>query len=238
MKIKRILLLSGTPILARPNEFYNLLRILRPDIFYSFRQFALRYCSPKESYFGIDWTGSSNMRELHLAIGNSVMIRRLKVDVLTELPAKRRQRISISTDSNQVKKIHYMLKKVKSWQDKIGRKGENLYGAASLENDFNEFINQYGGENANLMQDATFSSLDDKYSYLVNAYGLTGTAKIKGILEFVETLLENRCKFLIFAHHYDVLDAIEECVIKKKVSHIRIDGKIETTKRYEAVRKF
>jgi len=80
--------------------------------------------------------------------------------------------------------------------------------------------------------------LDDKYSYLVNAYGLTGTAKIKGIIEFIETLIENRCKFLIFAHHYDVLDAIEECVIKKKVSHIRIDGKIETTKRYEAVRKF
>ena len=46
------------------------------------------------------------------------------------------------------------------------------------------------------MQDATFSSLDDKYSYLVNAYGLTGTAKIKGILEFMETLLENRCSSL------------------------------------------
>ena len=115
MKIKRILLLSGTPILARPNELYNLCRILRPDIFYSFRDFGVRYCNPKDSYFGIDWTGSSNMRELHLAIGNSIMIRRLKLDVLTELPAKRRQRISISTDSNQVKKIHYMLKKVKSW---------------------------------------------------------------------------------------------------------------------------
>jgi len=37
MKIKRVLLLSGTPILARPNELYNLLRILRPDIFFSFR---------------------------------------------------------------------------------------------------------------------------------------------------------------------------------------------------------
>lgn len=54
----------------------------------------------------------------------------------------------------------------------------------------------------------------------------------------METLLENRCKFLIFAHHYDVLDAIEDTVIKKKVSHIRIDGKIDVTKRYEAVRKF
>jgi SWI/SNF-related matrix-associated actin-dependent regulator 1 of chromatin subfamily A len=34
------------------------------------------------------------------------------------------------------------------------------------------------------------------------------------------------------------LDAIEESVIKKKVSHVRIDGKIDTFKRHEAVRKF
>lgn len=48
----------------------------------------------------------------------------------------------------------------------------------------------------------------------------------------------DRVKFLIFAHHFNVLDAIEETVIKKKVSHIRIDGKIDATKRYEAVCKF
>jgi SWI/SNF-related matrix-associated actin-dependent regulator of chromatin subfamily A-like protein 1 len=72
MKSRRILLLSGTPILARPNELYNLLRILRPDIFYSFKEFGLRYCNPRESYFGIDWTGSGNMRELHLMLEKSV----------------------------------------------------------------------------------------------------------------------------------------------------------------------
>lgn len=80
--------------------------------------------------------------------------------------------------------------------------------------------------------------LDDKYAYLVNAYGLTGLAKIKGILEFTETLLDNKVKFIIFAHHYEVLDAIEEQVIRKKVSHVRVDGKIEMDKRYEAVRKY
>jgi SWI/SNF-related matrix-associated actin-dependent regulator 1 of chromatin subfamily A len=82
MKIKRIMLLSGTPILARPNELYNLLRILRPDIFYSFKEFGMRYCSPRESKylfiyniigsFGIDWTGSANMREIHLLLEKGV----------------------------------------------------------------------------------------------------------------------------------------------------------------------
>lgn len=73
---------------------------------------------------------------------------------------------------------------------------------------------------------------------MVSAYNLTAAAKIKGICEFVETLLENRCKFLIFGHHYSVLDAIEETVSKRKISHIRIDGKIDSVKRHQAVRKF
>jgi SWI/SNF-related matrix-associated actin-dependent regulator 1 of chromatin subfamily A len=65
MKSKRILLLSGTPILARPIEIYNLVRILRPDIFHSFKSFGMRYCNPKDSHFGVDWSGSINKRELH-----------------------------------------------------------------------------------------------------------------------------------------------------------------------------
>jgi SWI/SNF-related matrix-associated actin-dependent regulator of chromatin subfamily A-like protein 1 len=117
MKTKRVLLLSGTPILARPNEIYNLLRILRPDIFYSFKAFGMRYCSPRESYFGVDWTGSSNMRELHLMLERGLMIRRLKSEVLTELPAKRRQRVIIPCDATILKKIGQLLKKVKGWDE-------------------------------------------------------------------------------------------------------------------------
>jgi len=60
MRSKRVLLLSGTPILSRPAEIYNLLRILRPDIFYSFNDFGKRYCNPKEEHYGIDWSGSKN----------------------------------------------------------------------------------------------------------------------------------------------------------------------------------
>ena len=108
-----------------------------------------------------------------------------------------------------------------------------------MEDDFDGFVNnQTDGGQKGLLQDPNFSRLDDKHSYLVSAYNLTAAAKIKGICEFVETLLENRCKFLIFGHHYAVLDAIEETVSKRKISHIRIDGKIDSVKRHQAVRKF
>jgi len=34
---KRIILLSGTPALAKPREIYNLLSIVRPDLFVNFK---------------------------------------------------------------------------------------------------------------------------------------------------------------------------------------------------------
>ncbi len=89
-----------------------------------------------------------------------------------------------------------------------------------------------------ILNDPTLTALDDKYSYLLNAYSMTGAAKVKGVIEFVDTLIENKSKFIVFAHHLEVLDQIEDSVVKKKIQYIRIDGRIDTAKRYEAVRKF
>ena len=43
---------------------------------------------------------------------------------------------------------------------------------------------------------------------------------------------------LVFAHHLDVLDAIESQLTSKKISSVRIDGGVSDTRRREAVRKF
>lgn len=67
---------------------------------------------------------------------------------------------------------------------------------------------------------------------------MTGSAKIKGTVEFLDTLIENKVKFLVFAHHYEVMDGIEDSIVKRKISYIRVDGQLEPAKRYEAVRKF
>jgi SNF2 family DNA or RNA helicase len=98
--------------------------------------------------------------------------------------------------------------------------------------DLDQFVSNLDTEEKDL------SSIDDKYNCLLNAYALTGTAKAKGVVEFLETLLESKVKFLVFAHHYEVMDMIEDAVVKRKVSYIRIDGQIEATKRYQAVNKF
>jgi SWI/SNF-related matrix-associated actin-dependent regulator 1 of chromatin subfamily A len=58
----------------------------------------------------------------------------------------------------------------------------------------------------------------------MKAYRLTGESKIVGATDFIETLLEAGAKFLLFAHHKNVLNAYEDHMKRKKVGYIRIDG--------------
>ncbi|XP_052112675.1 uncharacterized protein LOC107462099 isoform X3 [Arachis duranensis] len=46
------------------------------------------------------------------------------------------------------------------------------------------------------------------------------------------------CKFLIFAHHQPMIDAIHECLLKKKVSCIWIDGGTPAASRQQLVTDF
>ena len=94
-RMKRLLLLSGTPMLARPVELFNSLKMLRPDIFNDFFAFVNRYCDPKEGQYGADYSGATNTGELHYLLSEKMMIRRLKKQVLTQLPPKLRQKVPV-----------------------------------------------------------------------------------------------------------------------------------------------
>lgn len=49
---------------------------------------------------------------------------------------------------------------------------------------------------------------------LMQAYKITALSKIDGVCEFIETLIDNGVKFLLFAHHMCMLDALEQNIIK------------------------
>lgn len=83
-------MLTGTPIPNRPVELQPVLAKLDPQRFGHFFRFALRYCNAHQNGYGWDFNGASNLEELQTVLRSSVMLRRLKADVLTELPAKLR----------------------------------------------------------------------------------------------------------------------------------------------------
>lgn len=107
-------------MLAKPVEMYNMLRILRPDAFANFVDFGNRYCGPYMTPYGMEYKGSSCTTELHFMLKSHLMIRRLKVDVLHELPAKRRQKIQVTVDSSLLEKIKVIMREMEKDIDKSG----------------------------------------------------------------------------------------------------------------------
>jgi SWI/SNF-related matrix-associated actin-dependent regulator of chromatin subfamily A-like protein 1 len=53
----------------------------------------------------VDYTGSCNLTELNSLLSSSLMIRRLKKDVLSELPPKARKTIELTISTEELKKL-------------------------------------------------------------------------------------------------------------------------------------
>jgi len=96
--------LSGTPIENRPDEIFNAVHLANPDIFVNRWHFRQRYCAPKHNGFGWDFTGHSNIEELNEKL-KLVMIRRLKQDVLKELPDKVYSFVPIELENEKEYKV-------------------------------------------------------------------------------------------------------------------------------------
>ncbi|CAL8110477.1 unnamed protein product [Orchesella dallaii] len=88
---KRLMLLSGTPALSRPIELYTQISAIDRNLFPYLNDFGVRYCNGKKNNWGWDFSGSSNMGELQLILEETLMIRRLKSEVLQQLPSKLRK---------------------------------------------------------------------------------------------------------------------------------------------------
>lgn len=88
--ILHVVALSGTPMTNRPIELWPTISLLRPDHFSSFSEYGHRYCKPEWTRWGWQYKGATHSDELHDLLGLTCMIRRLKADVLKELPAKQR----------------------------------------------------------------------------------------------------------------------------------------------------
>lgn len=83
------LLLTGTPILNRPEELISQLQILdRLKEFGGWYGFTREFCGLEFTRFGVDASGAKNLDKLHDRLRATCMVRRTKAEVLTELPAK------------------------------------------------------------------------------------------------------------------------------------------------------
>lgn len=95
--------LTGTPIEHRPSEFWPMLNAVAPKHFSNEWKYKKRYCGARHNGFGWDFNGASNMKELHDLLGQTCMIRRLKKDVLKQLPPKQRVVVPLPVEDKYMK---------------------------------------------------------------------------------------------------------------------------------------
>ncbi len=121
-QVDHLIFLTGTPIVNRPIELYPLLHALSPVEWPTKAEFSRRYCDARNNGFGMDNSGASNLEELHAKLG-PFMIRRLKADVLQDLPAKRR--ITIPVQLGKKHKAEYETA-IQVAREKLRREGSAM----------------------------------------------------------------------------------------------------------------
>jgi len=100
----KIQMLTGTAVMSRPVELWNLLVLAKRDkqIAKDWMQFITRYCGGYRGKFGWVTDGATNTLELNRKLREVCYIRREKRDVLSELPDVTKQVIQMPI-TNKVK---------------------------------------------------------------------------------------------------------------------------------------
>jgi SWI/SNF-related matrix-associated actin-dependent regulator 1 of chromatin subfamily A len=93
--------LTGTPIEHAPIEIYPSIQLIQPMLFPYKRNFEIKFCNAHQTRFGWDNKGHSNTKLLHNILKSTLMYRKLKQEILTELPPKVTSVIPIEIDNRQ-----------------------------------------------------------------------------------------------------------------------------------------
>ncbi|KAI9117591.1 hypothetical protein K1719_011757 [Acacia pycnantha] len=255
-KVKRLILLSGTPSLSRPYDIFHQINMLWPGLLGENKYaFAKTYCDSKyikgnHGKIFADFSKGIRLEELNVLLKQTVMIRRLKEHVLLQLPPKRRQIIRLLLKRSDVVAAKMAVGKLNGSTSKSVTKDMTLDSfdepdgmlkrsdvvaadmAVGLSNiDTSESVDE----------EITLETLDESEGKL--SYQELGIAKLSGFREWlslhpVVAGSENASKMIIFAHHHKVLDRVQEFVCEKGISFIRIDGNTLARDRQSAVVSF
>jgi len=242
----RAILLTGTPALSRPAELFSQLLALRPRLFPSPRAFYARYCAAKRGPFGLDISGASNLGELNSVMGAAVMVRRLKREVLAQLPAKRRQQVFLELPPAARARLAGALAQVAELSARAAARGAAVpISPGGVPASPTGAGAEWGGEAEEAAAGAGRRRAARRVggaradALMAELYAESGAAKAAPAAEYVAELLEGGCpKLLVFAHHIAVLDALEAAAARLRVGAVRIDGSVRPADRAARVAAF
>jgi SWI/SNF-related matrix-associated actin-dependent regulator 1 of chromatin subfamily A len=223
----RTLSLSGTPIENYPKEIWALAATICPAKFGDWWAFARRYCGLHEEIHRdrkvIVTTGHSHLSELQQRLRASFMVRRLKHDVLKELPPKRRQLVILG-DQEVDWSTHPEFRR---WKELY----ERDYEAAMSRIEAAETLREY-----KLAVKDLEAFVGVAFTEMSEFRHKTALVKLPLCLRYIDDLLANGLdNVVIFAHHKDVLEKIYS---HYKKDAVMLYGGTPMEKRGEIVQEF
>jgi hypothetical protein len=190
--VPHFIAISGTPITNRPIEFWSVLNMIDPEAWPSRHRFGHHFCAPRRNPFsgGWDFKGCTNAKELHALLTDPVkgcMIRRLKEDVLKDLPPKIVSTVPLKLRPAEIKEYRLAQTDLRSWlRANFAGRPDGKARAQAL-------------EKVNVLRQ------------------LTARLKLPHVIKWVETFLESGEKLILFGNHRAFVRECHEAFAKKSV---------------------
>lgn len=219
IKARRRAHLTGTPIVNRPAELFTIIKDLHPRWSYKFFN---RYRRT---------TNQQRLNELNRILRETIMVRRLKADVLTELPPKVRQVVEI--DVSDDKALQAQVSKERAAYEEYMRKKEEAELALELAK-----VSESEAEYKAAVDAMNGISVAFEEISLVRHE--TALAKVPAAMSVLDEQImgDDPKKLVIFAHHTDVVAAIMAGCQERGWNPVRVTGQDSMEARQKAVDRF
>lgn len=221
-RAQRVVLISGTPLLARHEQLFAQCRILFPKVFTSYENFILRYCDAKKQNFpgrGEFWDarGASCVFELQALLCKR-MVRRTKAEINLQLPPKTitTEEVNLvqgTPEAEAYANIDAQLQKLRDLRDEAEQKGRLADMSAILRQ--LEILTTKAR-----VATAQWKAADPSY-----------------LGHIVELVRKHPQRAVVFAHHSVLRDALAQAFDDAGIPNIQISGEHTADQKHKLVQR-
>lgn len=197
------LLLTGTPMMNQPSEFYSLLKFLdRIDEFGGFYGFMNEWCGMERGKKKLEMKKGFRTVPLNERLRSTCYVRRRKKEVWKDLPPK--TRISYSTEITNRDEYDRAKKQLLEWvKERVLRDKEFLASIAHLTEDQQQF--RIKERQADKAERAAKAEVIVRMGALKR---VASEGKVEAAKKWIDEFLENGEKLVVFATNEFMIDAL------------------------------